>query len=124
MKKITATLAIAAFAALSLTGCQNLVQNEPVTCKVIDKDRSTGPNRESIFRIYTEGYNCETFGLADNLVAGNWNAADMYAQIKVDKTYSFKTVGVRNGFFSSFKEIVKFEEVSPTVAKLSNGVTK
>jgi hypothetical protein len=96
MKKIPVTLTIAALAVLSLTGCQNLVQNDPVTCTVTDKDRSTGKSGQSVFRVYTEGTNCTTFGLADNILAGNMNASDMYGKIQVGKTYTFKTVGVRN----------------------------
>lgn len=112
MKKITATLALAAVAALPLTGCQNAVQNDPVTCTVTDKDRSTGKEGESVFRIYTDGEGCDdTYGLADNWLAGNFNSADMYGKIKVGKTYKIETVGVRNGFLSSFKEITKLEEV-------------
>lgn len=123
MKKITATLALAAVAAMSLTGCQNLIQNDPVICKVTEKDRSTGKDGKSVFRIYTEGGDqCSTFGLADNLLAGNWNASDMYGKIQVGKTYSFKTVGARNGFLSMFPEITKAEEVSASASKLTNGV--
>jgi hypothetical protein len=113
MKKITATFAIAAVAALSLTGCQNAVKNDPVTCTVTDKDRSTAKGGESVFRIYAEGEGCDdTYGLADNWLAGNFNASDMYAKTKVGKTYRFESVGVRNGFFSSFKEITKMTEVT------------
>lgn len=115
MKKSIATLAVGAFSLIALTGCQNLVQNDPVTCTVTDKDRSTASTKDgskSVFRIYTDGGpECTTFGLADNLFAGNFNASDMYGKIQVGKTYSFKTVGVRNGFFSSFPEITKMEEV-------------
>lgn len=115
MKKLITAGAIAV-GAMSLTGCQNLVQNEPAVCTVVDKDRSTqvvdGASK-SVFRIYTEncGADNETLGLADNLLAGNWNASDMYAKIKVGETYKFKTVGVRNGFFSSFREITSMTKV-------------
>jgi hypothetical protein len=91
MKKliIAGVIAIAAF---SLTGCQNLVQNEPVVCTVVDKDRSTESSKngsKSVFRIY--------------------------AKIKVGETYRFETVGIRNGAFSSFREIVRFTKVSAPV---------
>lgn len=116
MKRL-AYAAVALTALLGLTGCQNLVQNDPVTCTVTDKDRSTATDKDghsrSVFRIYTEGgEKCTTFGLADNFLAGNFNASDMYGKIQVGKTYSFKTVGIRNGFFSSFPEITKMEEVA------------
>lgn len=115
MKKKIA-VAIALGAALTLTGCQNAVKNEPVICTVTDKDRSTATDKDgasrSVFRIYTEGEGCEdTYGLSDNWFAGNFNSSDMYAKIKVGKTYKMETVGVRNGFFSLFKEITKISEV-------------
>lgn len=116
-KRIAATLAGAAIAAASLTGCQNFVKNEPVTCTVTDKDRSTASTEsgsKSVFRIYTEGGDrCGTFGLADNPFAGNWNSADIYGRIKVGATYELETVGTRNGFMSWFPEITKATEVKP-----------
>lgn len=119
MKKliIAGVIAIAAF---SLTGCQNLVQNEPVVCTVVDKDRSTESSKngsKSVFRIYTEncGEDNETLGLADNILQGNLRSSDMYAKIKVGETYRFETVGIRNGAFSSFREIVRFTKVSAPV---------
>lgn len=115
--KKVAALILAAGVLAGTTGCQNLVQNAPVTCKVTDKDRSTSSDKngsKSVFRIYTEGAGCDgTYGLADNLFAGNFNASDMYGRIKVGAVYRLETVGVRNGFFSSFKEITKLSEVTP-----------
>lgn len=112
--KTLATVGVAVAVLVSATGCQNLVQNAPVTCKVTDKDRSTSSSKngsKSVFRIYTEGEGCDgTYGLADNIFAGNFNASDMYGRIKVGATYRLETVGVRNGFFSSFKEITKLSE--------------
>lgn len=106
-------LGLMAVGAFTLTGCQNAVQNEPVVCKVIDKDRSTSKEGNSVFRIYTEGgEKCTTFGLADNWFKGNFNSADMYGEIKVDETYTFETVGVRNGLLSLFPEIVSFEKAN------------
>jgi len=111
--KSVAALGVAGVLLVSLTGCQNAVQNAPVTCTVTDHDRSTGKDGKSVFRIYAEGEGCDdTYGLADNWLVGNFNASDMYAKIKVGKTYKFETVGVRNGFFSSFKEITKSTEVA------------
>lgn len=115
MKKLI-TAGVIAVGAMSLTGCQNLVVNEPAVCTVVDKDRSTTSSKngsQSVYRIYTEncGADNETLGLADNILQGNFNASDMYAKIKVGETYKFETVGVRNGFLSSFREIVRFTKV-------------
>ena len=123
MKKLI-TAGVIALAAVTLTGCQNLVQNEPVTCTVTDKDRSTNKEGGSVFRIYTEGCGSdnETLGLADNFLAGNFNSSDMFAKVKVGDTYTFKTVGVRNGFFSSFREITSMTKVE--AAPVVKGSTK
>lgn len=112
-KKLAAAL-IAAALTVPLTGCQNLVQNAPVTCTVTDKDRSTGTNGVSVFRIYTEGCGDEnvTLGMADNIFGGGLDTASRYGKIKVGQTYEFKTVGVRNALFSSFREITDFREVT------------
>lgn len=114
MKKIVIIAALAVAATLSLTGCQNLIQSD-ATCKVTDKDRSTSSDKngsKSVFRVYTEGPSeCTTFGLADNVLAGNFNASDMYGRIKVGSTYKFHLAGVRNGLFSSFPEITRMDEV-------------
>lgn len=104
--------ALVALVGVSMTGCQNLVQSD-VTCTVTDKDRSTATDKDghskSVFRVYTE--ECDTLGLADNWIAGNFNSSDLYGKIKVGKKYNFHTVGVRNGFLSLFPEITKLEEV-------------
>ena len=115
MKKLI-TAGVIAIAAFSLTGCQNLVKNDPAVCTVVDKDRSTESTKsgsKSVFRIYTEGCgeDNESLGLADNILQGNFGSSDMYAKIKVGKTYRFETVGVRARWASSFREIVRFSEV-------------
>lgn len=115
MKKL-AIVGVLALGAVSLTGCQNLVQNDPVVCTVTDKDRSTqvvDGHSKSVFRVYTEGCGEDnaTLGIGDNAFAGNWNSSDLYGKIKVGETYRFKTVGVRNGFLSSFREITSVTKV-------------
>jgi len=115
MKKLIIA-GVIALGAVSLTGCQNLVKNDPAVCTVVDKDRSTESTKDgskSVFRVYTEGCgdDNETLGLADNILQGNLRSSDMYAKIKVGETYRFETVGIRNGAFSSFREIVRFTKV-------------
>ena len=129
MKKITKASALflgAALTVASLSGCQNLVTNDPVTCTITDKDRSTEViegQSKSVFRIYVEGEGCDdTYGLADNIFKGNMNSSDFYGKLKVGKTYNLETVGVRNGFFSSFKEIVKATEVAGPTPSPSSSV--
>lgn len=111
MKKALAITALIASLAVPLTGCQNLVQDDKV-CTVTDKDRSTKSdkgNSSSVFRVYTA--ECDTLGIADNFLQGNYNSSDLYGKIQVGHKYKFHTVGTRNGFFSWFPEITKLEEI-------------
>jgi len=114
--KTVAALGVAGVLLVSLTGCQNAIQNPDVICTVTDKDRTTQTvdgHSQSVFRIYMEGEGCDdTYGLADNWLVGNFNSSDMYAKIKVGKTYKIDTVGMRSGILSSFKEITKITEVT------------
>lgn len=114
--KTVAALGVAGVLLVSLTGCQNAVQNAAVQCTVIDKDRSTSTvdgHSKSVFRIYMEGEGCDdTYGLADNWLIGNFNSSDMYAKLKVGKKYEIDTVGIRNGPLSMFKEITTIKEAT------------
>lgn len=72
-------------------------------CHVTGKDRTSTQNGSNM-RVYTS---CGVFQVADDMIQGKWNSADTYAKISVGKTYSFKTVGWRNGFFSAFPNILE-----------------
>jgi hypothetical protein len=105
VKKTIAAVAVASVLAVTtLSGCGN-ANPQTVTCTVNDKDRSTGSKGGSVYRIYTD--ECDTLGVADNWLQGNFNSADLYAKIKVGERYEFDTVGYRNGFMSWFPEITK-----------------
>lgn len=123
MKKFLTAGFVSALFLISLTGCQNFIQNDPVVCTVVDKDRSTATvdgHSKSVFRVYTEGCGEDnaTLGLGDNPFGAGYNSSDLYGKIKVGKTYEFKTVGYRNGFTSSFREIKSYREVdNPTPTK-------
>jgi hypothetical protein len=73
-------------------------------CTVTNKE-SVNKDKTHEYRVYTE--NCGVFTVKDEAWLGLYNSADTYAKIKTDKSYDFQTVGWRNGFFSSFENIVK-----------------
>jgi hypothetical protein len=73
-------------------------------CMVTNKE-SVNKDKTHEYRVYTE--NCGVFTVKDEAWLGLYNSADTYAKIKTDKSYDFQTVGWRNGFFSSFENIVK-----------------
>jgi hypothetical protein len=74
------------------------------TCTVQQKDRTSTSDGGSDVRIYTS--NCGVLTIADDMLQGRYNSADVYSMIEPGKTYTFKTVGWRNGFFSQFPNIV------------------
>lgn len=82
-----------------------------IRTKVLDKERITTNNSEgyisSYYLIYTEA---GTLKLEDELLYGNFNSSDWYGQIRKDSTYTFHTIGYRNGFLSMYPNIVKFEK--------------
>ena len=53
----------------------------------------------------------ETFKNIDSWWWLKFNSADFQREIKYNKTYHFTVIGWRNGFFSSFRNIVKYESV-------------
>lgn len=73
------------------------------TCKVDSKDRTSLPKGGSDVRIYTQ--NCGVLTISDDWVQGRWNSADLYSKIESGKTYTFDTIGWRNGFLSQFPNI-------------------
>ena len=106
MKKTVALGVVGFLAVTTLSGCGN-VNPQTMTCTVSDKDRSSTSKGKSVFRVYTE--ECDTLGIADNWLQGNFNSSDLYAKIKPGQRYTFQTVGYRNGFMSWFPEITRLE---------------
>lgn len=72
-------------------------------CVVTGKE-SINKDKTHEYRVYTD--KCGVFQVSDELWLGLFNAADTYSGIKQGESYSFQTVGWRNGFFSSFENIV------------------
>jgi hypothetical protein len=74
------------------------------TCTVTGKDRGMDQNGNSNYRIYTS--NCDTLEDTDSMWFGKWNSSDVFGQIQPNKTYVFHVAGVRNGWASSFANII------------------
>lgn len=79
--------------------------NERVlTCHVTGKDRTS----EAGMRIYTE--DCGTFVNSDSWLRGKTTSGDLYGRIQPEGVYTLRVVGWRNGFLSSFPNILDVAE--------------
>lgn len=83
-----------------------------VTVTVTDK-AVKNDNDESKYLIFTEDKdgNIATFEITDSMVAGRFNSSDVYAAIKVGKTYNFTVGGSRNEFMSWYPNIYEYKLV-------------
>jgi hypothetical protein len=106
-KKILAAGLIAA-AAFTLTGCSPAYEGEATNCTVTDKQAVAMSKGGTNYRVFSS---CGVFGVQDDLALGQWNSADTFNSIEVGKTYDFEAYGWRNGFFSTFPNILKATEV-------------
>lgn len=86
-----------------------------ITATVTDKGVKSVDKSTQKYLVYTElddgDDGVEVFEITDSLISGRFNSADVYAKIKVGKTYKFTVRGHRNGFFSWYPNIYDFEEV-------------
>ena len=53
----------------------------------------------------------EVYQITDLLFKGKFNSSDIYAKLKVGKTYEITTTGYRFKFLSMYKNINKYEKV-------------
>lgn len=82
-----------------------------VTATVTDKSIKT-KNNDSTYLIYTETKDgIEVFQITDSLLAGRFNSSDVYAGIKVGKTYEFKVRGEREELMSWYPNIYEYREI-------------
>ena len=106
---VAATGAI--LAALTLVGCAAPADysSPEGPCTVNNKDRSSNDGH-SKFLVYTD--QCGVLTVDDAILENKWNSSDTYAAIKVGHTYEFVTYGFRNGFISSYPNILSAVEVN------------
>src|SRR5690606_20194122 len=80
------------------------------TCTVEDKDRASNRDGKSSMRVYTQ--ECGVLEVSDVLLKGQFNSADIFADIEVGQTYEFTTIGWRIPILSQFPTIVEAVEVA------------
>lgn len=108
MYKTIGAVIIGAAVIVGSTGCAAMNQKVQ-TCTVNDKDRTTGTDGASVFRVYTD--ECGVLEVGDVWYEGNFNSADLYADIEPGHVYEFTTGGFRIGFFSAFPVIKESKQV-------------
>lgn len=83
-------------------------QNEEIIeCTVEDKwiKRS---GKDDMYLVQCDN---EVYQITDLLFKGKFNSSDIYANLKVGKTYEITTTGYRFKFLSMYKNINKYEKV-------------
>lgn len=86
--------------AVFLSACShvNVTTNE---CKVTGKESISGKESHQ-YRMYTS---CGTYVIEDQLTRFNFESADLYGRIEVNKTYIITSSGYRVPFLSMFKAV-------------------
>lgn len=83
-------------------------QNEEIIeCTVEDKwiKRS---GKDDVYLVQCDN---EVYQITDLLFKGKFNSSDIYANLKVGKTYEITTTGYRFEFLSMYKNINEYEKV-------------
>ena len=106
MNKKAIALAIAGVAILGLSGCAS-DQTEVKTCTVNDKT-AAGQKSGVLYLVYTD--ECGVLTVGDAALKGQWNSSDTYAEIEIGKVYDFELYGFRNGWMSSYQNIIAVTE--------------
>lgn len=86
----------------------NVVVTDKAVKRIDDDDR---------YLIYTELINTgevRVFQITDSYSRMRFNSADMYAKIKVGKSYRFEVYGMREELLSNYENIIAIEEITPT----------
>lgn len=109
MNKKTTLLTILV-AALALTGCSNMNQQQR-ECTVTGKESisTSSSSKSHEYRVYTE--ECGTLKVADTLTQGRWDSSEFYSKLEEGEKYNMLTGGYRNGPLSMFPNILEAEKV-------------
>lgn len=73
------------------------------TCTVTGTDRVVTPDRSDM-RVYTK--ECGTLAVADVMLRGQFNAADIFGALEEGHTYDLQTIGWRIPALSTFPTII------------------
>lgn len=88
----------------TMSAASAFVNEEERTCTVEEKDRTRNGNSGSDMRIYTE--ECGTLAVGDILWRGQFDSADIYADLEPDNSYQIRTVGWRIPIMSEFPRVL------------------
>ena len=92
--------------------CTNYYSTKTYTATVTDKFvKNYEENSTYLVATELEDGTTRVFSVEDTLIKWRWNSSDVYAQIKVGKTYKFEVIGWRIGFFSKYENVITFSEV-------------
>lgn len=78
---------------------------QTMTCMVESKQATSKKDGGNKYLLFTE--NCGALEVADSFWNGKFNSTDTFAKIKEGQTYTFDTVGWRNGFFSAYPNVIE-----------------
>ena len=89
-----------------------LFQHNEYTLTVTEKVVKNSKDR-SKYLIFTkdEEDRVKVIQNTDSLLKGKFNSSDIYADLKVGKTYDFDVYGFRIPFFSKYENIESYKEV-------------
>jgi hypothetical protein len=91
-----------------------------VTFKVEKTERIVDGSEENTRSRYLVFTDKETFENTDELFLGKFNSSDLYGAIKPNKTYRARVTGVREAFFSWYRNILSIEELPTTTQPTIN----
>ena len=96
-----------------IVGAVNYYSTKTYTATVTDKYVKNYDDSVYLVSTELEDGSVRVFAVEDTLLKWRWNSSDVYAQIKVGKTYKFEVIGWRIGFFSNYENIINFSEIDP-----------
>jgi hypothetical protein len=108
MKKL-AVAAVAALALIGLAGCASPQTSIVGPCTVTNATASGGDKGSVKYLVFTK--ECGVFTVEDAFLKNVWNSSDTFNEIHVGSVYNFETYGFRNGFISSYPNILTLKKV-------------
>jgi hypothetical protein len=81
---------------------------ETRVCTVVEKLATGKKDGGNNYILITD--RCGQLQVEDSWTNGQFNSTDLYARIKAGTSYTFETVGWRNGLFSQYPNVVKVSQ--------------
>lgn len=83
---------------------------EVVEVTVMDKERECTNSGETMTCRYMIHTDVESFENVDYLVTFKFNSSDFQRRVTIGESYRFHVVGIRSGFFSMYRNVIKIDE--------------